>query len=149
MRTAVKTDDTYLFEGVPPTTNVKIYLSTSNYTASQTGSTTSTLPTGWIFTSAPAYSGTYGFAIGNADITGKDFGIEKIPVAVTQNYILPTQPAANSSITLNGTGIISSPGPLIGSDFEDGTYNGTSGTNSVIIQTLPTHGTLYYDANGD
>ncbi|MDQ6481796.1 T9SS type A sorting domain-containing protein [Dyadobacter sp. LHD-138] len=149
MSTAVKPDGTYLFQGVPPTTNVKIYLSTSNYTAGQTGPTTSTLPTDWIFTSAPSYSGTYGFSTGNADITGKDFGIEKIPVAVTQNYILPTQPAANSAITLNGTGTISSPGPLIGSDFEDGMYNGISGTNTVIIQTLPTHGTLYYDVNGD
>lgn len=147
--TAVKPDGTYLFQGVPPTTNVKIYLSTTNYTASQTGPAVSTLPTDWIFTSAPAYTGTYEFSTGNADITDKDFGIEKIPVAVTQNYILPTQPVVNSTITLNGTGAISSPGPLIGSDFEDGTYNGISGTNTVIIQTLPTHGTLYYDANGD
>lgn len=149
MSTTVSADGTYVFQGVPPATNVKIYLSTTSYTANQTGPATSTLPTDWIFTSAPSYSGTYAFSTGNADITGKDFGIEKIPVAVTQNYILPTQPAANSTITLNGTGAISSPAPLTGSDFEDGTYNGISGTNTVIIQTLPSHGTLYYDADGD
>jgi hypothetical protein len=70
-------------------------------------------------------------------------------VAVTLTYILPTQPAANSTIILNGTGTVGSPAPLIGSDFEDEVYNGISGTNTVIIQTLPNHGTLYYDADGD
>jgi len=68
--------------------------------------------------------------------TNANFGIDKTPTANAVTGSTQANPG--------GTGTVTAP-TLTGSDPEDGTYNGTSGTNKILIQTLPSNGTLYYN----
>lgn len=72
---------------------------------------------------------------GTADISGQNFGIEQIPAAnnVSARYINP-----------GGTTRVTVPA-LNGSDFEQGTFPGTGNQDTVVINTLPAAGTLYYN----
>ncbi|MVM35178.1 hypothetical protein GO755_34460 [Spirosoma sp. HMF4905] len=70
------------------------------------------------------------------DVSGVNFGIDFLPYA----YRTKT-----SSINPGGTVQVKIP-ILTGTDTEDGFYNGVSGTNTIIINSLPTPATgiLYY-----
>ncbi|MDQ6482125.1 T9SS type A sorting domain-containing protein [Dyadobacter sp. LHD-138] len=73
-----------------------------------------------------------------------NFGIDQEPNTNPVSHVLTSQPAANDELVLDGSG-----GPLMtGSDPEDGTYTGNSGTvndpRGVVITSLPTKGELWY-----
>ncbi|MFW0740027.1 beta strand repeat-containing protein, partial [Flavobacterium sp. T12S277] len=71
------------------------------------------------------------------NVGNNDFGINKRPVA---NNIKECQPnvQAGTQITIP---------TLTGSDLEDGTYDGNSGTNTIKVVTLPTNGELKYNGS--
>jgi hypothetical protein len=80
------------------------------------------------------------FNIGIVGINQKNFGIEQLPDSDPKFYSIPT-PAVNSFTTLNGTGAL--PGPLSGSDPEDGILGETK---TLAITSPPTGGNeLWYN----
>jgi len=138
----VASDGTYTLSAILGTTN--------NYTVVLTtsaSSTTPALPSPYVNTgeNIGAGTGNDGTADGKLAVTltssgvsNANFGINRPPTANTIN--------GSSQVNPGGTGTVTVP-TLTGSDPEDGTYNGTSGTNTIKIQTLPTNGTLYYNGN--
>jgi len=81
------------------------------------------------------------FNSGTTDVINQDFGIERLPNSADQNYTI-AMPAQNAMLPLNGAGTIASPGPLYGSDPEDGSLG--SGKN-VAITSVPANEELYYN----
>jgi hypothetical protein len=77
----------------------------------------------------------------NYPITGQDFGIEQLPNSADQNYTIAT-PVLNTRMSLNGAGTIASPGPLYGSDPEDGALGSNK---TVVITSVPSNEQLYYN----
>jgi len=65
------------------------------------------------------------------------FGIERTPTANNVTGTTQQNPGGNYKLVTVVT--------LTGSDPDDGTYTGTSGTDDIIIQTLPANATLYYN----
>jgi hypothetical protein len=133
----VNADGTYTLTGCPINgIGMKVVIST---TAGVVGSPApaSAIPSNWINTSPLVYT----FNSGTTNITGLDFGVEQLPNSVDQNYTIAT-PVLNSTRALNGVGTISSPGPLKGSDPEDGTLGAT---RTVVITAIPTNEQLYYN----
>jgi hypothetical protein len=104
------------------------------------------LPTNWVNTgenlgAGPGHDGLvngnlYSVTLGTTNITDANLGIEKMPVA---NPV-----SALSLFNPGGTKLVNVP-VLNGNDLEDGVFDGFSGTNTIIIQTLPNNGILYYD----
>ena len=82
-----------------------------------------------------------GFNSGTGNVTGLDFGIERLPDSYDQYYTIAT-PVQNSFMPLSGAGTVASPGPLTGTDPEDGTLG--SG-KTVVITTVPSNEQLYYN----
>lgn len=86
-------------------------------------------------------------AIGQENITGINFGIERRPDSDNQFTTIP-KPYTNDILVLDG---LSGLPIMTGSDPEDGVYTGNQvGQNEnqpigVIINTLPDNGELYYD----
>jgi hypothetical protein len=136
---AVNANGTYTFNNCPANaTGMQVVLSA---TAGVAGSAVSAiLPAGWINTSPLATSP---FNTVTSNITGIDFGIEQIPNAAAQSYIIAL-PVQNSLFTLNGASTLASPGPLKGSDPEDGIMG--AGKSFVITQ-LPTNEQLWYNGS--
>jgi hypothetical protein len=136
---AVNANGTYTFNNCPANaTGMQVVLSA---TAGAAGSAVSAiLPAGWINTSPLATSP---FNTVTSNITGIDFGIEQIPNAAAQSYIIAV-PVQNSLYTLNGASTLASPGPLKGSDPEDGVMG--SGKSFVITQ-LPANEQLWYNGS--
>ena len=95
------------------------------------------IPSTWINTSPLIET----FNSGTTSVTGIDFGIEQLPNSFDQNYTIAT-PVLNSFLPLNGSGSVASPGPLTGTDPEDGTMG--SGRTAVIT-SVPTNSQLYYN----
>lgn len=83
---------------------------------------------------------------GAGNTTNANFGIQQLPDTDNKTYALPTQPAGNAMIPLNGVG--SNPPLMSGTDPEDGTYTGNTGTirspQGVRIASLPVNGELWY-----
>ena len=133
---AVNSNGTYTLNNVPiNATGMQVVIST---TAGVAGSPMPpAIPSNWINTSPLVNT----FNTAAANIVGVDFGIEQTPNANLQNYYIAV-PVLNSSITLNGVGTIASPGPLSGSDPEDGAMG--SGKTAVITQ-VPSNEQLYYN----
>jgi hypothetical protein len=102
------------------------------------------IPGDWRHTSPLIHS----FNTSTVNVTGIDFAIERIPDSYDQYYTIAT-PIQNSFMPLNGTGTVASPGPLTGTDPEDGTLG--SG-KTVVITTIPSNEQLFYNgallANG-
>jgi hypothetical protein len=105
----------------------------------------SQLPTSWINTGEhtsilPGSDGTINgrlinINIGTAAVSNLNFGIERLPLA-NDTTVGRTNPGGNLRVTV----------PVFtGSDAEDGVYDGVSGINTVIIQTLPVNAVLYYN----
>lgn len=133
----VNPDGTYSIYGSPiDAVGVKVILSSTNGVFGNPAPAPN-LPSGWIRTS-PLFA-TFNTSI--TDMTGYDFGIEKQPESDPQSYII-ADPALNSYLTLNGSGGPSSPGPLTGLDFEDGSM-GTG--KRVVITQVPTNAEMYYN----
>ena len=81
------------------------------------------------------------FNSGTGAVTGQDFGIEQVPNSADQNYTIAT-PVLNTLMSLNGAGTIASPGPLYGSDPEDGALGSNK---TVVITSVPANEQLYYN----
>lgn len=81
------------------------------------------------------------FNSGAGTVTGQDFGIEQLPNSADQNYTIAT-PVLNTLMSLNGAGTIASPGPLYGSDPEDGALGSNK---TVVITAVPANEQLYYN----
>ena len=136
--TTVAADGTYTLNNCPiNSSNMTVVIST---TAGVVGSNAplGSIPGTWVNTS-PLLSN--GFNTVETNITGVDFGIEQLPNSADQHYTIG-MPVLNSFVTLNGVGTSSSPGPLKGSDPEDGTLG--SGKKVVITQ-VPSNEQLYYN----
>jgi len=133
----VNGDGSYSFNNVPVNSSgMEIYIST---TAGVAGSPPTTgLPSNWVNTSPLIHV----FSVTTGSVTGIDFGIEQLPNSNNQNYTIGT-PVLNSYLTLNESGSAADPGPLSGSDPEDGILG--SG-DTVVITSLPTNNEqLYYN----
>ncbi|XZF16551.1 DUF6923 family protein [Chitinophagaceae bacterium MMS25-I14] len=142
----VKADGTYTLNGNPGN-NATVYLTTTPVTPlTQTSVPTVTLPSGWVNTgeagNAVTGAGSDGTPNGvivigvlNANLTQANYGIEQPPTAnnVSGTFTNPGGTATVTVPTLNGT------------DPEQGTYPGTGNVDTVIINTLPASGTLYYN----
>jgi hypothetical protein len=115
---------------------MEIYITT---TAGTAGSPvpTAQVPSAWINTSPLIET----FNSGTTSVTGIDFGIEQLPNSFDQYYTIGT-PVLNSYLPLNGSGTVASPGPLTGTDPEDGTMG--SG-KTVVITGVPSNEQLYYN----
>jgi hypothetical protein len=135
---AVSATGTYTFNNVPVNSSgMEIYLSTTSGTVGSLPPPTG-LPSNWVNTSPLIHT----FNAGTANVTGIDFGIEQLPNSNNQNYTIGT-PTLNSYLTLNEAGTVADPGPLSGSDPEDGTLG--SG-DTVAITSVPTNNEqLYYN----
>lgn len=146
------TDGTYsfpaTFEG-----NYTVNISTTSGTQGAAAPAAS-LPSGWLATGE--YNGTpnsgndgtvngtsASFAVSSSDVININFGIEQPPVSPNQSYTV-AQPASNASLSLNGTGLITSPGALSGTDAEDGTL-GTGKTFSITVGAGMNGNKLYYN----
>jgi hypothetical protein len=133
----VNADGTFTLYNCPANAiGMEIYLTT---TAGTVGSPvpSAAVPAGWTNTSPLIHT----FNSGTTPLTGEDFGIEQPPTSNNQNYTIGT-PVQNSYLALNGDGNVADPGPLSGSDPEDGILG--SG-KSVVITSLPTNEQLYYN----
>lgn len=133
----------------------RFVLSTQDYTvgASATG-LTNQLPNGWVTTGEGLANTDDGTPNGSIDfpvivgsVSNINFGIQRIPFSDSKNHTLSVQPVTNSVYPL--TGVSGNPPLLSGSDAEDGTYTGNTGTIrdplGVRINSLPTNGELWYD----
>ena len=78
---------------------------------------------------------------GAVNITLQNFGLDRLPVSDAKFYTI-ANPLLNGFITLNGAGPV--PGPLSGSDAEDGTLGSA---NRVVVTSLPPDGNqLWYNS---
>jgi Secretion system C-terminal sorting domain len=146
----VQSNGTYSFPNVPQsTTGLTVQISTNQGTVGNAKPATA-LPTGWSNTgenkngqagAADATpNGEISVTTGSTNITVQNFGIERLPDSDPKSYNLLTNPNPGDFITLNGTG--ADPGPLSGSDPEDGVLGAT---RSVTITTVPANAELYYN----
>jgi hypothetical protein len=132
----VNADGTYTLPNLPVNSvGMEIYLSTLQGVVGSLPPNPG-LPAAWINTS-PLIRG---FTAGTTNVTGQDFGIEQLPNSNNQNYTIG-MPGQNSFVTLNGAGTVSSPGPLSGSDPEDGILGAGK---TVVITSVPSNEQLYY-----
>lgn len=149
----VNPDGTYDF-GVTAPGNYSIVLNQN-----PSGSTTPSLPTGWVNTgenlgtgvgSDDAVSGILtNVNVLNNNVTNANLGVQQPPVADPKTYVID-QPQSDQEIPLNGTLVstgtgTSSPAQMTGTDPEDGTLAGTGKNKTVVITTLPDHGELWYN----
>lgn len=139
----VAANGTYSFTAVSGG-NYNIVITTNAATVGSTAPAVA-LPAGWVSTgedccdnigSDGAVNGTILLGTISSDVINANFGIEQPPTANNVTAATQQNPGGNAQVTVP---------TLNGTDPEDGTYNGTSGTNTVIIQTLPINGTLYYN----
>lgn len=138
--------------GVPANTTYQAQLNTVQGVVG-TSVQMSTLTGQWVSTGE--FIGTSAGNDGNANgsisvsvvlstISNIDFGIEQYPTANNQTYSI-AMPVNNSTLVLNGTGTLNSPGMLTATDPEDGLMNVSK---TATITTLPTGGaTLMYNGS--
>ena len=133
----VNADGTYTLSGAPiNATGMSVVISATAGVVGTTAPAAGT-PSGWVGTSPL----TKVFNTGTTPMSGLDFGVEARPISAVQSYVI-ANPALNSVLTLNGPGTPSAPGPLNGTDQEDGTMG--SG-KTIVINTVPTNTQLYYN----
>ncbi len=140
---AVATDGSYIFPNVT-SAKYSVSLSTTNTGAAGIGVAppAANLPAGWTATgeiigtgtindgSADSKSAAFTVDATAANVVNINFGIEKVPVSPDQYYTL-AQPLPLTFLTLNGTGAPNNPGPLKGTDLEDGSL-GSGNTFSIV-----------------
>jgi hypothetical protein len=133
----VAANGTYTLSGAPISAiGMSVVISTVAGVPGTTAPTPS-VPANWVGTSPLTRTFNTGFVA----VTGLDFGVDDRPISAVQNYTI-ANPAWNSYMTLNGPGTPSAPGPLTGTDTEDGTMG--SG-KTIVINAAPTNSQLYYN----
>ncbi|HLK31034.1 MAG TPA: SdrD B-like domain-containing protein, partial [Puia sp.] len=134
----VATDGTYKFLNVSAGTYSLVLSTVSG------SSTSASLPSGWVNTGENMGAGNDGnvngilsnIIIGSSSISNLNFGIEQKPTADNITAASQVNPGTTKTVqvvTLNGN------------DAEDGTYDGISLINTVVINTLPSNAILYYN----
>ncbi|WP_461108132.1 hypothetical protein, partial [Spirosoma koreense] len=85
-------------------------------------------------------NGVIAVAVTTSNVSNVNFGVERLPTADAKTASNQPNPGGTTKVTVP---------TLTGSDPEDGTYTGTSKTNTIIIQSLPTPATgiLYYNGS--
>ena len=150
------TGGNYTFNDVVPGTTYNVILGTSATTNPAPSVFAGTGTGGWVSIGEDCCDGVGSDGTPNGQLsvtptatglTNASFGIQQLPSTDNKNYALSAQPAINSSYPLNGTG--SNPPLMTGSDNDDGTYTGNTGTvrnpRGVKITSLPTNGQLRYN----
>jgi hypothetical protein len=128
------TNGTYTFTNIPGAqTGLYVILSTSTGVVNSPAPT-AILPTAWTNTTPLTYV-SLPFNINITDITGKDFGIDRLPDTTAIN--------TPSQVSPPGTTKYQVP-TLIGTDPEDGTLGSGNGFKIVTIPA-PAEGILYYN----
>ncbi len=139
----VSVSGTYSFTNVTAGT-YSVILSTA-LAAIGTTAPIAVLPAGWV------YTGEHGGASAGNDgtVNGKLSSILIDTTIVTElNFGIDSVPIANDTAEYrtNPGGTIQLQVPVLtGSDAEDGIYDGVSGINTIIIQSLPVNAILYYN----
>lgn len=136
----VNADGTYSFPNVAQNLNVSVQLSTTAGTFGNAAPATGTF-SNWTNTSPLAQP--FNTGVAGTNITGKDFGIERPPTALIQTYNI-SQPVSGAMATLNGTGAFNSPGPLSGSDPDDGPL-GSGNTFNIVSLAGMNGNKLFYN----
>ncbi|WP_281321893.1 gliding motility-associated C-terminal domain-containing protein [Flavobacterium aestivum] len=141
----VAANGTYNFSLVSPIAGTySIVLSTTAGTVGSPAPSAS-LPSGWVNTGENLGTAAGNDGSVNGILTNVTIGITAVANA---NFGIDNRPVANSAsscqVDPGGNTKVSVP-VLTGTDIEDGTYNGTSSTNTIKIVTLPTNGVLYYN----
>lgn len=156
----VKPDGTYTLDAAQ-SANYTIELSAVQYPIGNNVTTipiVNTPPAGWATTGENnagntgngdgTSNGELPVSLGTVPFTNANFGLDRLPVADLKNTTIP-QPALNQVLVLNGAG--GNPPAVSGSDAEDGTYKGGTGTinnpAAVVITSLPTKGELWYNGS--
>lgn len=139
----VQSNGTYNFPNVPQTTTNLVVQISSNQGVVGSLKPATSVPAGWGIVGenkngqgGPGDATPNGEIIINAGavtITQQNFAIERLPDSDPKSYII-AKPTLNSFLTLNGAGL--TPGPLSGSDPEDGTLGNS---NRIAITSLPTN----------
>ncbi len=149
----VAADGTYNFPNVPQnSTGLAVQLSQNQGTVGLAKPITA-LPAGWV-TTGENKNGQGGAADGTANgeipvttlavnITQQDFGIERTPTSPSQSYTILT-PLTNTYRTLNGSGAPGNPGPINGTDPEDGAL-GTNNLFNIIVGAGMNGNKLFYN----
>jgi hypothetical protein len=151
-KTNILADGTFQFIGSPQNTNnAHVILGVNNVAIGANSSSIVKLstnpPAGWVYTGESHSNSADGvmdavlsFNLGNVNLNQKNFGIERLPDSDPKVYVL-WPPSLNSFMTLNGSGLV--PGPLSGSDIEDGTLGAGK---KVAITSLPNNANeLWYN----
>jgi hypothetical protein len=134
---AVNANGTYTLLNCPVNASGMLIYITTSQVANGSQVPAPGVSSAWINTSPLTRT----FSSHNYPITGQDFGIEQLPNSADQNYTIAT-PVLGTRISLNGAGTIASPGPLFGSDPEDGAL----GSNrTVVITSIPSNEQLFYN----
>lgn len=143
---------TYSFSVANPSSVYVVAISTdgTKVVGNALSTLSSSLPTGWVYTgtnygaynmngtgiAASPYNGQLSVSIGTSsnDVTGADFGLEKLPVNNTSTFSITT-PATNSTLALTTANSL---GELSATDAEDGTLG--SGKSLKIISLAAMNG---------
>jgi len=143
---AVQPDGTYNFENVPQGTYSLVL------TNDPAGAVTPVTPAGWHSTGAhlgtgPGTSGNSGtlpnITVGTEDVTNANIAIQQPPVADPKTHMIAT-PVGKSNLPLTGTGAVNAPGPLSGTDPEDG-IKGSGATFTITDLSKMNGNQLYYN----
>ena len=135
---AVAANGSYVFGTVAPNTNYTVVLSTTQGTVGN-AAPAAALPAGYVNTGENlgagagndgAVDGALAISVTTSGVTNANFGIDRIPTATPVSAASQLNPGAANRVTV---------ATLSGTDLEDGT------TGTVVISSLPSNGTLYYN----
>lgn len=137
----VNSDGSYQLPAVA-STNYNVILSNS-FRPVGSALTTASLPPGWVVTGEGLVAGGDGTPNGIVSVSVITINVNNVNFGIEQ---LPTANPATSPSQQNpgGTGRVTVP-TLTGSDPEQGSYPGIGNQDTIIINTLPTNGILYYN----
>ncbi len=124
----VANDGTYSFAQVAPNTALKVFVTIANPALGST-LTSAILPSGWTNTTPSPLS----FNTGSSSVTGKNFGLDRLPDTTNKTALNQLNPTGNTQFTVP---------TLTGSDPEDGPLGAGS---TFRITSLPVGASLYYD----
>lgn len=140
---AVQANGTYTFTGIPEG-NYILAISTLGTSLGNTLPTVE-LPAGWVSTGESLDGGPGGdgsvdgmLSLGTltSDLSDIFLGIERLPFSDDVTSANEQNPSGTNTITVP---------VLTGSDPEQGAFTGTGNSDTIVIKTLPTNGTLYYN----